>query len=258
MSGCLPTSACRWPALLQEARARHVQPDYVDTLLEAFRVTPPRRACQDRSLPEPLSHREREVVRLIAAGLTNSEIAGALFISPETVKKHVGSVFGKLGVSNRTRPPPGPALAGRLVLPAASVRPPNCPAFGHAPHSGIAILMQRIRRMVVCRRRRTWTSNLPLIAGTISTVIFALSTLPMLRKAFHTRDLRSYSLGNILLANGGNLVHSVYVFALPPGPIWLLHSFYLVTTGLMLVWYLRYEWRPRADARLAGHTATTP
>ncbi len=31
---------------------------------------------------------------------------------------------------------------------------------------------------------------------------------------------------------------------LPPGPIWLLHSFHLVTTGLMLVWYLRYERRP--------------
>lgn len=93
--------------------------------------------------------------------------------------------------------------------------------------------------------------NLPLIAGTISTIVFALSTLPMLRKAFHTRDLHSYSLGNILLANGGNLVHSLYVYSLPPGPIWLLHSFYLVTTGLMLVWYLRYEWRPRAGARLA-------
>ena len=31
---------------------------------------------------------------------------------------------------------------------------------------------------------------------------------------------------------------------LPPGPIWLLHAFYLVTTALMLAWYLRYEWRP--------------
>jgi hypothetical protein len=33
------------------------------------------------------------------------------------------------------------------------------------------------------------------------------------------------------------------VFSLPLGPIWLLHSFYLVTTGLMLFWYLRYAWR---------------
>lgn len=99
--------------------------------------------------------------------------------------------------------------------------------------------------------------DLPFVAGMVSTVIFALSTLPMLRKAFHSRDLHSYSLGNIVLANGGNLVHSVYVFALPPGPIWLLHSFYLVTTGLMLVWYLRYEGRPRAGGRLPGRLATS-
>lgn len=83
--------------------------------------------------------------------------------------------------------------------------------------------------------------ELPVIAGAISTTIFALSTLPMLLKAFRTKDLRSYSLSNILLSNVGNLIHSVYVFSLPAGPIWLLHSFYLVTTGLMLVWYLRYE-----------------
>lgn len=88
--------------------------------------------------------------------------------------------------------------------------------------------------------------NLPVIAGMISTTIFALSTLPMLLKAFKTKDLRSYSLGNILLANAGNVIHSVYVFNLPAGPIWLLHSFYLLTTALMLIWYLRYQWRPRA------------
>ncbi len=86
-------------------------------------------------------------------------------------------------------------------------------------------------------------TNLPNIAGSISTAIFALSTLPMLIKAVQTKDLRSYSLANMLLANLGNAVHSIYVFALPAGPIWLLHGFYLVTTALMLAWYLRYEWR---------------
>lgn len=87
-------------------------------------------------------------------------------------------------------------------------------------------------------------TNLPVIVGVISTTIFALSTLPMLLKAFQTKDLRSYSLGNILLSNVGNVIHSVYVFHLPPGPIWLLHAFHLVTTGLMLIWYLRYERPP--------------
>ncbi len=88
--------------------------------------------------------------------------------------------------------------------------------------------------------------NLPILAGAISTTIFAFSTLPMLMKAFRTKDLRSYSLSNILLSNLGNVIHSIYIFHLPMGPIWLLHAFYLVTTGLMLVWYLRYEWRRQA------------
>jgi uncharacterized protein with PQ loop repeat len=93
-------------------------------------------------------------------------------------------------------------------------------------------------------------TNLPVLAGTLSTVIFVFSTLPMLLKAFQTKDLSSYSLGNILLSNVGNVVHSVYVFHLPIGPIWLLHAFYLVTTALMLFWYMRYEWRARARSGL--------
>lgn len=85
---------------------------------------------------------------------------------------------------------------------------------------------------------------LPTIAGAVSTGLFAVGTLPMLTKAFHTKNLASYSLGNILLSNVGNLIYSLYVFTLPPGPIWFLHSYNLLTTGLMLVWYLRYERGP--------------
>lgn len=89
--------------------------------------------------------------------------------------------------------------------------------------------------------------NLPFVAGVISTVIFACSTLPMLVKAFRTRDLGSYSIGQIALANAGNAIHSIYVFHLPPGPIWLLHGFYVVSTGIMLFWYVRYEgWSHKA------------
>ena len=90
--------------------------------------------------------------------------------------------------------------------------------------------------------------SLTVLAGTASTVLFAASTLPMLVKAWRTRDLTSYSLGNLLLANLGNAVHSVYVFSLPAGPIWALHGFYLVTTGLMLVWFLRYDVRGNTHA----------
>jgi hypothetical protein len=92
-----------------------------------------------------------------------------------------------------------------------------------------------------------------MIAGAVSTLIFALSTMPMLAKAVRTKDLRSYSLGNILLSNTGNLVHAVYVFNLPPGPIWVLHSFYLVSTALMLVWYLRYTKSPTAGGPSKMH-----
>jgi DNA-binding NarL/FixJ family response regulator len=50
---------------------------------------------------EQLSSREAEVLRLIARGLDNNEIAGELLISPRTAKNHVSSILGKLGVSNR-------------------------------------------------------------------------------------------------------------------------------------------------------------
>jgi hypothetical protein len=85
--------------------------------------------------------------------------------------------------------------------------------------------------------------TLPVLAGVLSTVIFAASVLPMLVKAGRTQDLTSYSLGNIALSNLGNVLYSIYVFTLPVGPIWALHSFHLVSTGLMLVWYVRYAAR---------------
>ena len=92
--------------------------------------------------------------------------------------------------------------------------------------------------------------ELPVVAGGVSTVLFAASTLPMLIKAGRTRDLRSYSLSNIVLSNVGNAVHSIYVFNLPAGPIWVLHTFYLASTGLMLAWYLRFA--------LGRRSRTTP
>lgn len=90
--------------------------------------------------------------------------------------------------------------------------------------------------------------NMPLLAGTVSSTIFVVSTLPMLLKARRSRDLKSYSLTNIALSNVGNLVHSLYVYSLPAGPIWLLHTFYLITTGLMLFWYFRYELWAKSNA----------
>lgn len=83
--------------------------------------------------------------------------------------------------------------------------------------------------------------DVAIIAGVTSTGLFAMSYLPMLVKAARTRDLSSYSLGNLAITNAGNLVHSVYVFSLPAGPIWFLHAFYLIASALMLGWFLRYR-----------------
>jgi hypothetical protein len=83
--------------------------------------------------------------------------------------------------------------------------------------------------------------SLGIIAGTISTTIFMLSQIPMLLKAVRTRSLHSYSLTNILMSTGGNLIHWCYISTLPFGPIWFLHSFSSITAALMLIWYLRYE-----------------
>jgi DNA-binding NarL/FixJ family response regulator len=56
--------------------------------------------ADDRAGPL-LSEREREVLELIAAGATNREIGGALYLSPHTVKEHTSSLYRKLGVRNR-------------------------------------------------------------------------------------------------------------------------------------------------------------
>ena len=57
----------------------------------------------NQSLIEPLSERELDVLRLIAAGLSNQDIAERLVISVMTVKKHVNHIFGKLSVESRTQ-----------------------------------------------------------------------------------------------------------------------------------------------------------
>jgi LuxR family maltose regulon positive regulatory protein len=54
-------------------------------------------------LVEPLTDRELEVLRLLAAGRRNREIADQLVVTLDTVKKHLTHIFDKLGATNRTQ-----------------------------------------------------------------------------------------------------------------------------------------------------------
>jgi LuxR family maltose regulon positive regulatory protein len=92
--------------LLEEAASRTIAPDSARRLLAAFPPTGP-----DGSHPsgaryegnELLSIREIEVLRLIAAGLTNREIAARLYLSLFTVKAHARSIYDKLNAHSRTQ-----------------------------------------------------------------------------------------------------------------------------------------------------------
>ncbi|MER5871361.1 response regulator transcription factor [Streptomyces sp. NPDC002044] len=94
------------PAMLVEAvRAAAVGDSLVSPAITVrlLREMAPRTpaAVAARRPAEPLTEREREVVRCLARGLTNAEIAAELFVSLSTVKTHLANVQGKLDARNR-------------------------------------------------------------------------------------------------------------------------------------------------------------
>jgi LuxR family maltose regulon positive regulatory protein len=92
--------------LLHEAAARGVAPEYVARLLAAFpQLESPMqhapRPAERSHMVEPLSERELEVLRLLASGLSNPEIARKLYVAVSTVRSHTKSIYGKLNAHSR-------------------------------------------------------------------------------------------------------------------------------------------------------------
>jgi DNA-binding NarL/FixJ family response regulator len=91
-------------ALLAAARGESVlQPSVAAKVVARFALLPDDAAPRSQPLVVPLSDRELEVLRLLADGGSNREIAAALFLAEGTVKNHVTNVLAKLGARDRTQ-----------------------------------------------------------------------------------------------------------------------------------------------------------
>jgi ATP/maltotriose-dependent transcriptional regulator MalT len=104
------------------SQRRVVAPEFIDALLEAFPKRPagaksidatPGATTPAHPLIEPLSEIQLKILRLVADGLSNREIADRLAITEGTTKWHLNKIYGKLSVSSRTQ---AVALARQLML----------------------------------------------------------------------------------------------------------------------------------------------
>jgi len=89
--------------LLRHAGSRGIAPQYVARLLSEFNRGGDAAADSRQPLIEPLTDRERQVLRLLAQGFSNQAIADQLVIAVGTVKTHTASLYRKLGVASRTQ-----------------------------------------------------------------------------------------------------------------------------------------------------------
>jgi two-component system, NarL family, response regulator LiaR len=89
--------------LLQAIREVHRGDSFLDPVIARKLIKELNRPTEQAAIPDPLTEREIEVIRLIAAGLANQEIADQLVISERTVRNHVGNILAKLHLANRTQ-----------------------------------------------------------------------------------------------------------------------------------------------------------
>jgi LuxR family maltose regulon positive regulatory protein len=88
-------------ALAHRQAGFDISPDYVRTLLDALDATPTVLHPARQPLLDPLSEREMDVLRLLATGMSNPEIADALVVAVSTVRSHLKSIYSKLDVHKR-------------------------------------------------------------------------------------------------------------------------------------------------------------
>jgi LuxR family maltose regulon positive regulatory protein len=95
--------------ILYDLLSKNIELDFIQTLLSSYPESTKDVSESDMLQTEegeriePLSDRELEVLQLMAEGMTNPQIGTQLFLSPHTVKAHARTIYGKLGVNNRTQ-----------------------------------------------------------------------------------------------------------------------------------------------------------
>ncbi len=97
------SAAAAEEVLCEEGRAGRLDPEAVDAVLEAAGAASRSRGSVSPrpAAPAGLTEREVEVLALLAGGMTNGQVAAALFISPKTVGAHAEHIYRKIGVSTR-------------------------------------------------------------------------------------------------------------------------------------------------------------
>src|SRR6478672_8058246 len=107
-----------------------------------------------------ISEREREILRLVATGATNQQIAHQLNISINTVKVHLRNIFGKIGVASRTEATVFAVRSGLVqISEAATTSMPTAVADAPLPEDAAPLLAQLNEADEFADAARTWAAT---------------------------------------------------------------------------------------------------